>query len=51
MPWYWNIRENYDATITPRLLTERGLQIGTEFRYLTERNDGIAVVEYLLITS
>lgn len=47
VPWYWNIRENYDATLTPRLLTDRGLQLGTEFRYLTERNDGIAGVEYL----
>lgn len=47
VPFYWNIRENYDATITPRLLTERGLQVATEFRYLTERNDGTAVFEYL----
>ncbi|MDH4109197.1 MAG: LPS assembly protein LptD [Gammaproteobacteria bacterium] len=46
-PWYWNIRENYDATLTPRLLTERGLQLGTEFRYLTERSDGTAEFEYL----
>ena len=47
VPFYWNIRENYDATITPRLLTERGLQLATEFRYLTERNEGSALVEYL----
>ena len=47
LPWYWNISENYDATITPRLLTDRGLQIGTEFRYLSKRNDGIARIEYL----
>ena len=47
IPWYWNIRENYDATITPRLLTDRGLQVGSEFRYLTERSNGIAFVEYL----
>lgn len=47
IPWYWNIAENYDATITPRLLTDRGVQLGTEFRYLTERNDGTASVEYL----
>ena len=25
--YYWNIAPNYDATITPRLLTERGLQV------------------------
>ena len=47
LPWYWNIAENYEATITPRLLTDRGLQMRTEFRYLTKRNQGIAKYEYL----
>jgi LPS-assembly protein len=47
VPWYWNIADNYDATITPRLLSDRGLQIGSEFRYLTQRMDGIAQFEYL----
>lgn len=47
LPWYWNISENYDATITPRLLTDRGLMIGSEFRYLTKRNDGIVQFDYL----
>lgn len=47
MPYYWNIAPNYDATITPRLLTERGLQLQTEFRYLTETSDGIVIAQYL----
>lgn len=47
LPYYWNIAPNYDATITPRLLTSRGLQIATEFRYLTERNEGIVYADYL----
>ena len=47
VPWYWNIAPNYDATFTPRLLTDRGLQMGAEFRYLLEGTDGIAQVEYL----
>ncbi|MFQ5608663.1 MAG: LPS-assembly protein LptD [Woeseiaceae bacterium] len=47
VPWYWNIAPNYDATITPRLLTSRGLQLQTEFRYLTEINDGIITAQYL----
>jgi len=47
VPWYWNIADNYDATFTPRLLSDRGLQLGSEFRYLTARNDGIAQFEYL----
>ena len=34
VPYYWNIAPNYDATITPRLLTDRGLQLQTVFRYL-----------------
>ena len=47
VPYYWNIAPNYDATITPRVLTQRGLQLGTEFRYLTERTSGTAYGEYL----
>ncbi len=35
-PWYWNIAPNMDATITPRLMTRRGLQLNTEFRYLID---------------
>lgn len=47
VPWYWNIAPNYDATITPRLLTDRGLQLQTRFRYLTERHRGVLDVEHL----
>ena len=47
VPYYWNIAPNYDATITPRLLTERGPQLATEFRYLTRRNEGRVAADYL----
>jgi LPS-assembly protein len=47
VPYYWNIAPNYDATITPRLLTNRGLQLETQFRYLTPRNEGIVSADYL----
>ena len=47
LPYYWNIAPNYDATITPRLLTSRGLQLATEFRYLTPRNEGVVYSDYL----
>jgi len=47
VPYYWNIAPNYDATIMPRLLTERGLQLAAEFRYLTGRNDGRVAADYL----
>jgi LPS-assembly protein len=47
MPWYWNIAPNRDATITPRLMTKRGLQIGGEFRYLEPKYSGELDGEYL----
>jgi LPS-assembly protein len=34
VPWYWNIAPNRDATISPRLMTQRGLMLQNEFRYL-----------------
>lgn len=47
IPYYWNIAPNYDATVAPRFLSDRGLQAQTEFRYLTERDEGILRVELL----
>lgn len=47
VPWYWNIAPNRDATITPRWFASRGLRVDPEFRYLTERSEGTANVEYL----
>lgn len=35
-PWYWNIAPNRDATLYPRLMSKRGLQLGAEFRYLEQ---------------
>jgi LPS-assembly protein len=34
VPYYWNIAPNRDATITPTLMSKRGLNVGSEFRYL-----------------
>ncbi len=34
LPFYWNIAPNYDATITPRFMGKRGLQLNSQFRYL-----------------
>jgi len=47
VPYYWNIAPNYDATITPRLLTDRGLELQTEFRYLTDSMSGTVDAEYI----
>lgn len=39
-PIYLNLAPNYDATLTPRYLSRRGLMLGGEFRYLTEHSRG-----------
>lgn len=46
-PYYWNIAPNYDATITPRYMGRRGLQIGGEFRYLGQSYQGQTSAEWL----
>ncbi|MAD91326.1 MAG: hypothetical protein CMQ54_01160 [Gammaproteobacteria bacterium] len=47
LPWYLNIAPNFDATITPRLLSNRGVQVAAEFRYLTKKNKGFIAADYL----
>jgi len=39
-PYYWNIAPNQDATFTPRYMSERGLMLRGEYRYLTEQHQG-----------
>jgi LPS-assembly protein len=39
-PYYFNLAPNYDMTLTPTLLSKRGIQLGTEFRYLTQDSNG-----------
>ncbi|RWX54036.1 LPS assembly protein LptD [Photobacterium chitinilyticum] len=46
-PFYWNIAPNYDMTITPKYMSNRGLQLNSEFRYLTEAGNGSLSGEYL----
>ncbi|MEW8027278.1 MAG: LPS assembly protein LptD [Candidatus Thiodiazotropha sp.] len=36
LPYYFNIAPNYDATLTPRLMSKRGIMLGGEFRFLGE---------------
>ncbi len=40
-PYYINLAPNYDATLMPRLMTSRGLQLGAQFRYLTHTGRGV----------
>ncbi|NDP43910.1 MAG: LPS-assembly protein LptD, partial [Aromatoleum sp.] len=46
-PYYFNLAPNYDATLTPRLMTKRGLQMDAQGRYLTDSSQGEANAEYL----
>ena len=39
-PYYFNLAPNYDATLYPTLMSDRGLQLEGEFRYLTPRSEG-----------
>ncbi|MBL0143637.1 MAG: LPS-assembly protein LptD [Betaproteobacteria bacterium] len=47
LPWYWNIAPNQDATITPKIFSKRGLQVGGEYRYLFPTFSGQADVEFM----
>lgn len=47
LPIYLNLAPNYDATLTPRWLSKRGLMLGGEFRYLTARSTGFFEGTYL----
>ena len=47
IPYYFNLAPNYDATVTPRYMTQRGLELMSEFRYLGEGQTGKLEAEYL----
>ncbi|HRK77974.1 MAG TPA: LPS-assembly protein LptD [Thiobacillus sp.] len=47
VPYYLNLAPNYDATLYPRLLSKRGVQLGGEFRYLLADARGENRLEYL----
>ena len=47
IPWYWNIHEQMDATITPTWYTERGVQLKGEVRYMGEKVQGQFNGEFL----
>jgi LPS-assembly protein len=36
VPYYLNLAPNYDATITPRTISDRGDMLATQFRYLNQ---------------
>ncbi len=46
-PYYFNLAPNFDATLSPRLMSKRGLMLGSEFRYLGERQQMVISGEIL----
>lgn len=46
-PYYWNIAPNRDMTLTPRLMTERGVLLGVEYRFLEPWHQGQIGFEYI----
>lgn len=46
-PIYLNLAPNYDATLQPRWLAERGLMLGGEFRYLGRTRAGTLEATWL----
>ncbi len=47
VPYYWNIAPHQDATFAARAMTDRGVLLEGEYRYLTERGFGQLGLEYL----
>lgn len=46
-PYYLNLAPNYDATLTPRYLADRGEMLETEFRYLSDHTQGDIGLGYM----
>ncbi len=47
LPFYWNIAPNYDATVSARMMSKRGVAFNNEFRYLGERTSGTLLADIL----
>lgn len=47
VPYYWNMAPNRDVTITPRLMTKRGLQTNVASRFIGENYQGEARLEWM----
>ena len=48
VPYYWFLAPNYDATLTTRWYSSRGLRLDPELRFLSERSRSQLNVEYLV---
>jgi len=47
VPYYWNIAPNRDATLTPTVMSKRGVSLDTEFRYLESSYTGTAHLNWM----
>ena len=47
VPFYWNIAPNYDATVSARLMSKRGVAFNNELRYLGENSNGTLLADVL----
>lgn len=47
VPYYFNLAPNRDLTVTPRLISKRGVQLQSSFRYLSPTYSGSITGEYL----
>lgn len=47
LPYYIHLSPYYDYTITPRLLSKRGLMFQNEFRYVSKHTQGLLNFDYV----
>jgi LPS-assembly protein len=47
LPYYLNLAPNYDATITPRVMTKRGVLFNGQFRYIANTPFGVGSGEWV----
>ena len=46
-PYYFNLAPNYDYTLTPRVMTKRGVLVESEFRYVNPTYRGTLVYDVI----
>lgn len=47
LPYYFNLAPNYDATVKLSTLNNRGFQLDSEFRYLTDKHQGTLEYDFI----
>lgn len=47
IPYYLNLAPNYDATFSLSTFSDRGIQLNSEFRYLSDKHNGLFAYEII----